>query len=62
MGFLSVTSVTLTVQCGAIGILALICAGNLFRGFGAVDAGRAPVTLGALGALLARLGSSTSRA
>jgi APA family basic amino acid/polyamine antiporter len=51
VGFLSVASVTLTVQCGAIGILALICARNLLRGFG-FEASRIQVTLGALAAVL----------
>jgi APA family basic amino acid/polyamine antiporter len=52
MGFVSVTSVTMTVQCGAIGILALICAENLLRGFGWTGAGGTAVTAVALGALL----------
>jgi basic amino acid/polyamine antiporter, APA family len=51
MAFLSVASVTMTVQAGAVGILALLCAGNLFRGFGWAGAGRASVTAGALAAL-----------
>src|SRR4029079_13475785 len=50
--FLSVTSVTLTVQAGALGILALLFAGNLFRGFGWVGAGRNAVTIGAVLALV----------
>jgi APA family basic amino acid/polyamine antiporter len=50
IGFLSVASVTLTVQAGAIGILAIVCASNVFRGFG-VAASRPEVTVGALAAI-----------
>jgi APA family basic amino acid/polyamine antiporter len=51
IAFLSVASVTLTVQAGAIGILALICSGNAFRGFGA-SAGPVATGAGALAAIL----------
>ena len=53
MGFLSVTSVTLTVQAGALGILALLFAGNLLRGFGWSDPSRLVMTIGAVAALVA---------
>jgi amino acid transporter len=51
VGFVSVASVTFTVQCGAIGILALICSENVFNALG-VKAGRWAVTAGALGTIL----------
>jgi amino acid transporter len=51
VGFVSVASVTLTVQAGALGILALLCAGNVFLGLG-LQSSEGRITAGALAVVL----------